>query len=189
MKRVCVFCGANRGARPDYEAAARATGRALAGRGFGLVYGGGSTGLMGAIADEVLAAGGAVTGVIPQALVRAEIAHRNLTELRVVPDMHQRKAAMYELADAFIILPGGIGTMDEFFEAVVWLHLGLHRKPCGLLNVAGFFDHLVTFMAHIQAEGFMRTTAEEIALVDDDVDRLLERMHAFEPPPPPRWPR
>src|SRR5690242_19117334 len=156
MKRVCVFAGSSAGVRPEYVSAAADFGTVLAGRGIELVYGGARVGLMGAVAGAVLAGGGRVTGVIPKALVEKEVAHGGLTELRVVTSMHQRKALMADLADAFIALPGGWGTLDEMFEILTWAQLGLHRKPCGLLNVFGYFDRLLAFLDHTMEEGFVR---------------------------------
>jgi uncharacterized protein (TIGR00730 family) len=156
IRRICVFCGSNPGRGERYRESAVSLGRALAARGVGLVYGGGKVGLMGAIADAALAAGGEVIGVIPKALVRRELAHRGLTELRVVDSMHERKALMARLADAFVALPGGFGTMDEFCEILTWAQLGLHRKPYGLLNVDGYFDRFLAFVDHGVAEGFIR---------------------------------
>lgn len=189
MQRLAVFCGANKGVRSDYVDAARAVGAALGRRKMQVAYGGGSTGMMGALADAVLGAGGAIVGVIPQSMVKGEVAHRSLTELRIVATMHDRKAAMYDLADGFIILPGGIGTMDELFEVLVWLHLGYHRKPVGLLDVAGFFDGLVTFLDHMQAEGFMRATVRDLLVTDASIDGLIDRMTAFKPPELPAFMR
>ena len=155
MKRICVFCGSNAGNRPVYAAAARELGTALAGRGLGLVFGGRNGGLMAAVADAALAGGGTVIGVIPQALAALEVAHGGLTELRVVGSMHERKALMADLADAFIALPGGFGTLDETFEALTWAMLGIQRKPVGLLNVDGYYDGLLAFLDHAVREGFV----------------------------------
>lgn len=182
MKRVAVFCGANRGANDGYEETARKLGTALAGHGRGIVYGGGGTGMMGALSRAAMTAGGEVIGVIPESLVRAEVANKSITELRVTPTMHERKAMMYGLADGFIVLPGGIGTMDELFETLVWLHLGYHRKPVGLLNVGGFFDGLVTFLEHMRSEGFLRAAVRDLVLIESSMDTLIERMLAFKAP-------
>jgi uncharacterized protein (TIGR00730 family) len=152
MKRVCVFAGSNLGSQAEYQAIARELGRTLAQREMGLIYGGARIGLMGAVADAVLAAHGHVTGVIPKALVAKEVAHDGLSELRVVGSMHERKTIMADLADGFIAMPGGWGTLEEFFETLTWAQLGLHRKPCGLLNVQGYFDRLLSFMAHAMDE-------------------------------------
>jgi uncharacterized protein (TIGR00730 family) len=152
MKRICVFAGSSAGVRPEYLRAAADLGTVLAARGIELVYGGARVGMMGAVAGAVLAGGGRVTGVIPQALVEKEVAHDGLTELRVVTSMHQRKALMADLSDAFIALPGGWGTLDEMFEILTWAQLGLHRKPCGLLNVSGYFDRLLAFLDALQSQ-------------------------------------
>ncbi len=182
MRRVCVFTGSSVGARAAYAAVARELAHALVARGIGLVYGGGSVGLMGVLADAVLAGGGEVIGVIPRPLATKEIAHQGLADLRVVPSMHERKALMTELADGFIALPGGFGTFDELFEAITWAQLGLHNKPIALLDVDGYFAPLLALLARATDEGFVR--AEYRALVIDDVDpvRLLARMVEHRPP-------
>jgi uncharacterized protein (TIGR00730 family) len=187
VRRVCVFCGANAGARPAYAAAARELGGALARRGIGVVYGGGNVGLMGVLADAALAAGGAVIGVIPEALVEKELAHAGLSELLVVRSMHARKAKMAELADAFVALPGGYGTFEELCEALTWTQLGLHAKACGLLNVEGFYDPLLAQLERALADGFLRTEHRAILLAETDVDRLLARLERFVPPAVPKW--
>lgn len=156
MNRICVFAGASTGARPDYRDAARECGEELGRRGFGLVYGGAVTGLMGACADGALQAGAEVTGVLPRSLSGREIAHHGLTELRIVGSLHERKAVMHALSDGFIALPGGCGTMDELFEAITWFQLGLHDKPIGLLDTAGYYAPFVAFLEHMHAEGFTR---------------------------------
>ena len=156
MRRLCVFCGSSTGYRPEYRAAARRFGEALAERGVALVFGAGHIGLMGVLADAVLERGGQAIGIIPQALVDKELAHRTLTELHVVETMHQRKALMADLADGFVALPGGFGTADELFEILTWAQLGLHNKPIGLLNTAGFFDPLLSWLDRCVAEGFLR---------------------------------
>lgn len=179
LKRVCVFCGSSPGASPRYAEAARHLGRRLAGRGIGLVYGGGNVGLMGEVADACLAAGGHVTGVIPSALVAREVAHRGLPDLRVVATMHERKALMADLSDGFLALPGGLGTLDELFEAMTWTQLGVHRKPCALLEVAGFYAPLVTFLEHAVAARFIPPEHASTLLVAEDVDGLLDRMAAW----------
>ena len=181
MKRLAVYCGSATPADPIYIAAARAGGLALARRGSGVVYGGGRLGLMGAVADGALAGGGEVIGVIPEALVGAEVAHHDLTELHVVPGMHERKRAFTDLSDGFLTLPGGVGTMDELWEAISWAQLGYHDKPVGLLNVAGFYDGLVAFNAHMIAVGFIRPQHAGILIVDTDLDALLGKMAAYEP--------
>ncbi|HVO79014.1 MAG TPA: TIGR00730 family Rossman fold protein [Candidatus Bathyarchaeia archaeon] len=179
--RICVFCGSSVGARPRYAAAARELGRALAGRGLGVVFGGGKVGLMGVLADAALAAGGEAIGVIPEALVAREIAHNGLTELRVVRSMHERKTLMADLADAFIALPGGYGTFEEFFEAVTWTQLGIHRKPCGLLNVDGYYDALLALLDRAVSDGFIRGVNRSLVLDAPDVLMLLEKLEAFRP--------
>jgi uncharacterized protein (TIGR00730 family) len=187
MKRICVFCGSSPGNRPAYEEAARAMGRALVDRRISLVYGGGNVGLMGVIADTVMKAGGDVIGVIPQALADREIANIGITDLRVVDSMHTRKAMMADLSDAFIAMPGGVGTFEEFFEAVTWTQLGVHRKPCGLLNAADFYGPLVDFIDRAVAEGFIRPVHRAAIVVDDDSARLLDKLNAVELPDVPKW--
>jgi uncharacterized protein (TIGR00730 family) len=173
MRRLCVFCGSSAGLRPDYTAAARHLGAALAERGIGLVYGAGDVGLMGLLADAALHAGGEVIGVIPQALVDREVAHEGLTQRHIVATMHERKALMADLADGFAALPGGFGTADEFFEILTWAQLGLHTKPIGLLNTQGYFDPLLMWLDRMVEEGFLRQEHRQILLVENDVDRLL----------------
>jgi uncharacterized protein (TIGR00730 family) len=185
MKRICVFCGANAGRDPAYREAAQALGALLAREGIGLVYGGASIGLMGAVADAARAAGGEVIGVIPRALMKREIAHAGLADLRVVGSMHERKALMAELSDGFIALPGGVGTLEELFEVWTWVHLGLHAKPCALLDVAGFYSGLARFIDHVDAEGFLREGVREMLLVERDPAALLAAMRAWRAPPMP----
>lgn len=187
MKRICVFCGSNPGASPVYAQAARALGATLAGRGLGLVYGGGNVGLMGIVADAALAAGGEVIGVIPHALVAREVAHRGLADLRVVDSMHERKALMSELADGFLALPGGIGTLEEWFETWTWAQLGLHAKPFGLLDVAGYYEHLIRFLDHVAAERFLHPDHRSMVLVETDPGTLLDRMRSYTPPVVVKW--
>ncbi len=187
MRRVCVFCGSNHGARPSYTSAAQALAAALVRRGIGLVYGGGGVGLMGVLADSVLAAGGEVIGVIPDALVAKEVAHKNLSDLRVVGSMHERKASMAELADAFIALPGGYGTLEEFCEVITWAQLGLHRKPCGLLNIDAFFDPLLAFLDHAVAEEFVRPAHRALVLEARDPEQLLDELGRFRAPALEKW--
>jgi uncharacterized protein (TIGR00730 family) len=182
MRRVCVFTGSSVGARPAYAEAARALAAALLERGLGLVYGGGSIGLMGVVADAVLAGGGEVIGVIPQPLATREIAHHGLTDLRVVPSMHERKALMTELADGFIALPGGFGTFEELLEAITWAQLGLHRKPIALLDVESFYASLLALLDRATADGFVRPVYRGLVLDDVDPGRLLDRMAAHQPP-------
>ena len=176
MKRVCVFCGSNSGARPEYGDAARMLAGVMARRGLGLVYGGGNVGLMGMLADSMLQAGGEVIGVIPQSLVAKEVAHHGVTELRIVDTMHQRKALMNELSDAFIARPGGFGTLDEFFEILTWSQLGIHGKPSGLLNVSGYYDSLLAMLDHAVAEQFLRSAHRALVIADTDADSLVQRL-------------
>jgi uncharacterized protein (TIGR00730 family) len=184
--RICVFCGSRPGNRPEYLAAARRLGALLVERGIGLVYGGASVGVMGALANAVLSAGGEVIGVIPQALMRREVAHDHLTELHVVKDMHERKAMMAELSDAVIALPGGFGTFEELFEALTWSQLGIHTKAIGLLNVGGFYDGLLALVDHSIEEGFAVPEHRRLYVAAPDSDSLLDLILAFEPPPPVR---
>jgi uncharacterized protein (TIGR00730 family) len=188
MRSVCVFCGANAGSRPEYAEAARRLGAALAERGLEVVFGGGHVGLMGVLADAALQAGGRVVGVIPQALVERELAHRRLSELHVVETMHQRKALMADLADAFVALPGGYGTLDELFEILTWAQLGLHGKPVGLLNVGGFFDALLAWLEHAVAERFLPAAHRDFLLVERQPEALLDRLRDAHPAPAtPKW--
>jgi len=187
MKRVCVYCGSSTGNQPIYREMAEAMGALLARRGIGLVYGGGNVGLMGIVADAALAGGGDVTGVIPRALADREIAHAGVTDLRVVDSMHTRKALMAELSDAFIAMPGGVGTFEEFFEAVTWTQLGVHRKPCGLLNVGGFYTPLAAFIDQAVTEGFIKPIHRAMIVVDDDPERLLNSLAAIKLPDVPKW--
>jgi uncharacterized protein (TIGR00730 family) len=187
MRRVCVYAGSNPGSHPAYTEAARALAAELAERGIGLVYGGGKVGLMGVIADTVLAAGGEAIGVMPQALIDREIGHPRLTELKVVGSMHERKAQMAELADAFIALPGGIGTLEELIEVYTWSQLGIHDKACGVLNVRGYYDGLATFLDHAVQEGFLRAQHRAVLSVAEDPAELLDALAAFEPPRVGKW--
>lgn len=187
MRSLCVFCGSSPGARPEYAATARLLGTSLARRAVRLVYGGARVGLMRELADAVLRAGGEVTGVIPESLRAREVAHTELRDLRIVGSMHERKALMSDLADGFLAIPGGAGTLEEFFEVWTWGQLGLHRKPCGLLNVAGYFDGLLTFLDHAVGERFVRIEHRAMVLVDDDAGRLLDRFAAYHPPEVPKW--
>ncbi|SEN56514.1 hypothetical protein SAMN05192583_3079 [Sphingomonas gellani] len=184
MKRVAIYCGSATPADPQYIEGARTIGRTLAERGIGVVYGGGRLGLMGAIADSALAAGGEVIGVIPQALVDAEVAHRGLTELHVVPGMHARKQLFTDLSDGFITIPGGTGTMDELWEALSWSQLGYHSDPVGLLNLAGYYDHLVAFWDKMGEVGFLRPQHRDLLIVDGTLDGLLDKMAAHVPTQP-----
>lgn len=179
MNKVCVYCGSRSGRRPEYSYAARSLAKALTLRGIGLVYGGASVGIMGEIADAVLAGGGEVIGVIPQALVDKEVAHNGLTELKVVGSMHERKQVMMDLSDGFIALPGGLGTQEELFEVLTWSQLDFHKKPCGLLNVEGYYDKLCSFLDHAVDEQFVKTHHREMLLVEDSPEKLLTLMEAF----------
>jgi uncharacterized protein (TIGR00730 family) len=181
VKRLAVYCGSATPEDTVYIEAARAVGRSLAERGIGVVYGGGRLGLMGAVADSALAAGGEVIGIIPEALVGAEVAHKGCTELHVVSGMHERKARFTDLSDGFITIPGGVGTMDELWEAISWSQLGYHSKPVGVLNVAGFYDQLVAFNRHMIDVGFIREQHRGIMLVDDNLDGLLTQMGNYVP--------
>ena len=183
MKRLCVFCGSSFGNRPEYRQAAVALGTLLAERGLELVYGGGNVGLMGAVADACLRAGGRVTGVIPQSLLDKEVGHHGLTSLEVVDSMHTRKARMAELADGFIALPGGFGTFEEFCEILTWGQLGFHVKPMGLLNVNGFYDPLLALFDKAVEEGFLRAQNRAMALAEADMEKLLDTMAAYRPEP------
>jgi uncharacterized protein (TIGR00730 family) len=187
MKRIAVYCGSNKGARPEYAAAAEQLGALLAREKIGLVYGGGMGGLMGIVADAVLKHGGHVIGVIPEKLVIKEVVHERLPDLRVVKTMHERKALMAELSDGFIALPGGHGTFEEFFEILVWGQLGWHQKPVGLLDVAGFYRQLLEFLDHAQNEGFIRPQHRALVLVENDVEKLLARMRDFRPAQGKKW--
>ncbi|MDD3353743.1 TIGR00730 family Rossman fold protein [Zoogloea sp.] len=182
MKRVCVFCGSRPGVRPIYREAAEALGRLLAERGIELVYGGGNVGLMGAVADACLAAGGRVVGVIPRALMEWEVGHEGLTRLEVVDSMHTRKARMAELAEGFIALPGGLGTFEELFEILTWAQLGFHHKPVGLLNVEGYYQPLIQMMDRGVSDGFMKPENRGLLLVEDNLHALFRSMAAYHPP-------
>jgi uncharacterized protein (TIGR00730 family) len=181
MKRLAVYCGSATPADPRYIECARAVGRSFAERGIGLVYGGGRLGLMGAVADATLEAGGEVIGVIPTALVDAEVAHKGCTELHVVETMHQRKQAFTDLSDGFVTIPGGTGTMDELWEALSWAQLGYHAKPVGLLNTAGYYDPLIAFWTRMGEVGFLRPQHRDLLIVDAELDGLLEAMAAHQP--------
>jgi uncharacterized protein (TIGR00730 family) len=187
LRAICVYCGSNPGNRSEYAAAAQALGRLLVDEGIRLVYGGGRVGLMGVIAEAVMAAGGEAIGIIPAALDRREIAHRGVTELRIVGSMHERKALMNELSDGFIALPGGFGTFEELCEMLTWSQLGIHDKPVGLLNVTGFYDPFLRLLDHAVAERFLHPDHRSLLLSDIDAPTLLDRMRAFVPPATPKW--
>ena len=185
--RLCLFCGSSAGQNPAFANTARTLATELARRGIGIVYGGGNVGLMGVVADAALAAGGEVIGVIPHGLVSRELAHQGVTALHVVNSMHERKALMAELADGFIALPGGFGTLEEFCEVVTWTQLGIHDKPCGLLNVAGYYDGLLAFLAHALREQFVRPSHFEIIVSSTDPEDLIDRVLAWRAPAVTKW--
>jgi uncharacterized protein (TIGR00730 family) len=187
MERICVFSGSSPGAHPDYALSAQELARALAAQGLGLVYGGASVGLMGVLADAMLDAGGEAIGVIPQALVDREIAHPGLSELRVVASMHERKALMAELADGFVALPGGMGTLEELFEVYTWTQLGLHAKPLGLLDVRAYYAKLVGFLDHAVEERFVTVENREMLVVEQRAEALLEGFRRWRPPTGSKW--
>jgi uncharacterized protein (TIGR00730 family) len=187
LRRLCVYAGSNPGSRPDYSDAAAALARVLAERGIGLVYGGGKVGLMGVLADTILGAGGEAIGIIPRSLFDREIAHTGLTDLRVVGSMHERKALMAELADGFVAVPGGIGTLEELIEVFTWSQLGIHAKPVGVLDVAGFYSGLDGFLDHMVGEGFLRGEHRAGMISEPAPEALLERMQAWEPVQVQKW--
>jgi len=187
LRRICVYCGANPGSDPCFREAAWQLGAYLGLQGLGLVYGGGNVGLMAAVADGALSVGGEVIGVIPHALMQKELGHRGVTKLFEVGSMHERKALMVDLSDAFIALPGGYGTLDELFETLTWLQLEFHRKPVGLLNVAGFFDGLLAFVAHLRESGFVKPEHAACLLVESDAAALLSALRTFAPPQLGKW--
>lgn len=184
MKSICVYCGSNPGKLPAYQAAAITLGQALAAQDITLIYGGANVGIMGLLANTVLENGGSVIGVMPQALVDKEVAHHGLTELRVVQSMHERKAMMVELAEGFIALPGGLGTLEEIFETLTWAQLGFHQKPCALLNIENYYDHLAAFLSHAVAQRFIKDDYQNILLMDDCPKTLLSRMLNYTPSAP-----
>lgn len=187
FRRLCVYCGSNRGASPEFTDAAMALGKELAVQGIGLVYGGGHVGLMGVVADAVLAGGGEVIGVIPTALKEKELGHSSLTEMHVVDSMHERKQLMADLSDGFIAMPGGIGTLEELFETFTWLQLGIHDKPVALLNVGGFYDALTGFVRQLTRDGFLKPEHESCLLAGSNAAELIEQMRAFEMPKLGKW--
>lgn len=187
MNSICVYCGSSPGRRPAYKTAARALGQALTNRGLNLVYGGASVGIMGAVADAVLEGGGEVTGIIPEALAIKEIAHAGLTHQHVVRSMHERKSLMAEHSDGFIAMPGGWGTFEELFEMLTWAQLGFHEKPCGLLNIEGYYDELARFLEHAMEEGFVPPVCRSMLIVEDDPELLLERFEAYRAPRVRKW--
>lgn len=183
MDRICVYCGSSEGARPAYRDAAERLGRTLADRNLGLVYGGGDVGLMGTVADATLDADGDAYGIIPDGLREREIAHEGLTDLEIVHSMHERKRRMIDLADGFVALPGGYGTLEEFMEVLTWTQLGLHEHPCGLLNVAGYYADLAAFFDHQREEEFVSAAHRSIVMIEDDPDELLDQFAAYDAPP------
>ena len=187
MRRICVYAGSNPGSEPMYANSARELARLLAARDIGLVYGGGHVGLMGVLADTVLEAGGEAIGVMPQALIDREIGHTGLSELHVVGSMHERKALMAELSDAFVAAPGGIGTLEELIEVYTWSQLGIHTKACGVLNVAGYYDHLAAFLDHAVTAGFLKPAHRAVLTVATEPAELLDRLAAYEPPVVGKW--
>ncbi|MFZ6861586.1 TIGR00730 family Rossman fold protein [Undibacterium sp. Ji67W] len=187
MKSICVYCGASPGITPDYTLAARQLAATLVKHELRLVYGGGNVGLMGIIADEVLKLGGQVSGVIPKALMDKEVGHTGLTQLHIVNNMHERKALMAQLSDAFIAMPGGIGTLEELFEVMTWAQLGFHEKPIGLLNVNGFYDGLLQFLQHTGEQGFLRANHLEILIHDNQTESLLQKLQAYKAVPTTKW--
>lgn len=187
LRNICVYCGSNAGGREDYADSAKKLAAELVARDLGLIYGGSSTGIMGVLADAVLEAGGQVRGIMPRALVHKEIAHGGLTELRVTGTMHERKAMMAEMSDGFIALPGGFGTLEEIVEILTWAQLQLHEKPCGLLNAADYYDHLLRFVAHAEEEGFVDPQHSEMLLVASDPSELLDKFESYRAPKVQKW--
>ena len=187
FQRICIFCGSNTGINPSYRNTAVAMGQLLAAHRIELVYGGGNIGLMGILADAVLESGGRVIGVIPESLMAKEVGHAGLTELRIVESMHERKALMADLSDGFIAMPGGFGTFEEFCEMVTWSQLGIHAKPCGLLNLEGYYDSLLALFDHAVSEGFLRQENRRLVMEDSDPTRLLNKMAGFVASTPEKW--
>ena len=187
LRSLCVFCGSSPGTRPEYVQAAEHLGRLLAERKIELIFGGGSIGMMGAVARATLAAGGKATGVIPRALLKKEIAQSGLTHMHVVESMHERKALMAKLSDGFVALPGGFGTLEEFFEVLTWAQLGFHQKPVALLDVAGFYAPLITLLDHMALEGFVRPRHLGLVIIERETDKLLGRLERFVAPQTERW--
>lgn len=187
MKAICVFCGSSYGTRETYADAARATGRVIAEQGYTLVYGGAKVGLMGTVADAALEAGGKVIGVLPRALEDKEIGHEGLTELHLVGSMHERKAKMADLSDAFIALPGGVGTLEEIFEVWTWGQLGYHGKPCGFLNIDGYYDHLIRFLDHQTEQGFTRDVMRAMVQIAGTPEEMVSLFENYTPPSAPKW--
>lgn len=186
MKRICVYCGSNSGARPEYLETATYLGQCLAERGLGIVYGGAEVGLMGAVASSALSKGGEVIGVIPE-LFAEKTKHSKLSQLHVVPTMHDRKKKMFDLSDGFIALPGGIGTIEEVFEILAWAQLGYHEKPCGILNVCGYFNSIIGFLEHSVSQRFLKRAHREMIMVDENPDGLLKQFESYKAPIEPKW--
>ena len=187
MNKICVYCGSSPGKQPEYRTAARALAAAMNQHNMDLVYGGASVGIMGEIADAVLTEGGKVTGIMPQALVDKEVSHPGLSELIVVQSMHERKQVMADISDGFIAMPGGLGTLEELFEILTWGQLGFHQKPCGLLNIAGYYDQLTSFLQHAVDEQFVKLKHAEMLLASSDPQALLEAMLQYQPPSGDKW--
>jgi uncharacterized protein (TIGR00730 family) len=187
MKNICVYCGSSSGRRPEYTSAAVEMGKLIAERDFTLIYGAGNVGIMGSIADAALAAGGKVVGIIPKALEEKEVCHQQLTELHIVDSMHERKALMAEMADAFVALPGGLGTLEELIEALTWSQLGLHRKPCGLLNIGQYYQHLTAFIDNAVEEQFLKPVHRDMLLVSDNAQDLLSQLSQYKVPHVDKW--
>ena len=187
IKRLCVYCGSSAGNRPEYAQAARELAHAMVSRDIGLVYGGASIGVMGALADAVIKEGGEVIGIIPSGLLAKEVAHTGITELREVDSMHERKAMMADLSEGFIALPGGLGTIEEFFEIWTWAQLGMHRKPCGLLNAGRYFNKLIAFIDHAVSEQFVQKEHRSMVFVEREADILLQKFESYKPPEVARW--
>ncbi|ODS33128.1 MAG: hypothetical protein SCARUB_01752 [Candidatus Scalindua rubra] len=187
MKRLCVYCGSNSGGQPDYAIAARQLAHAMISKNYGLVYGGASVGIMGEIADTFLEEGGEVIGIIPKGLFVKEVAHTGLTELREVNSMHERKSLMAELSDGFIALPGGFGTIEEFLEIITWSQLGMHQKPCGLLNVCHYYDKIIEFLNHAVSEHFIKKIHRSMVLIEECPDALLEKFETYKAPEVAKW--
>lgn len=187
MQRICVFCGSSKGVKQEYAVGARELGLVLAKQNIDLVYGGGHVGLMGIVADAAMSAGAKVIGVIPRCLADKEVAHQGLTELKIVQTMHERKAQMSELSDGFIAMPGGFGTLEELFEVITWAQLGIHHKPFGLFNIAGYFDKLIEFLDYQVEQGFVPQRHREMIIVSDEAEQLLELLTGFQPVAQEKW--